>query len=269
MSYVSFLKKNLAYIRLGITARITYPIDFLMGILLIPVCFFLVEAIFWTGLIKASGSNELAGFPINYYLGYFLYSILQLGSINWRFERIMIAEINNGSVNALLLRPGSFYEYHLGQLLGQKLITAFTMVPVVIFIAWMWDLPFHLDRLPLVLLMGVSYVILIFSLHFAVASMSFFFDNVYSLNNTKNMLIWILTGELMPLDLLPSPLREWVIALPFSCGIYLPASYLSGRIGADVFMRGFVSLAIGGVLFGVLANFVWKKGLHRYGGTGA
>jgi len=68
----------------------------------------------------------------------------------------MIAEINNGFVNALLLRPSSFYEYHLGQLLGQKLITALTMTPVVIFIAWLWNLPFHLERLPLVLITHVT-----------------------------------------------------------------------------------------------------------------
>jgi ABC-2 type transport system permease protein len=269
MSCVSFLKKNLACIRLGISSRITYPIDFVMAITVIPICYFLVEAAFWSGLIEASGNELLAGFPVRYYLGYFLYTILKLGSINWRFERAMIAEINNGAVNALLLRPSSFFEYHMGQLLGQKLITSFVMVPVVALIAWEWDLPFHSERLPIVLLMGICYVILLFSLHFAVAAMAFLFDNVYSLNNTKNMMIWVLTGELMPLDLLPSPIREWIIALPFSCGIYLPAAYLSGRINADVFMKGFISLAIGGVFYGLLARFVWKHGLRRYSGTGA
>lgn len=80
---------------------------------------------------------------------------------------------------------------------------------------------------------------------------------------------WFLSGELMPLDLLPSPIREWVIALPFSCGIYIPAAYLSGRINTHAFMKGFLSLAVGGVVFGLLAQFVWKKGLRRYTGTGA
>jgi ABC-2 type transport system permease protein len=240
-----------------------------MAIAVIPLCYFLVEAAFWTGLIEASGNELLGGFPARYYLGYFLYTILQLGSMNWRFERAMIAEINSGAVNALLLRPSSFFEYHMGQLLGQKLITALVMLPVISFIAWAWDLPFHAERLPMVFLMGICYVILLFSLHFAVASMAFFFDNVYSLNNSKNMIIWVLTGELMPLDLLPSPIREWVIALPFSCGIYIPAAYLSGRIDTNAFMKGFISLAVGGVVFGLLARFVWKQGLRRYSGTGA
>lgn len=240
-----------------------------MAIAVIPLCTFLVEAAFWAGLIHASGSPTLAGFPISYYLGYFLWLILQLGSLNWRFERTMIADINSGAVNALLLRPSSFYEYHLGQLLGQKLIVFLIMMPVVFLIAWIGDLPFLPERLPAALLMGFLYVILIFSLHFAVAAMAFSLDHVYSLNTTKNMIIWFLSGELMPLDLIPSPLREWVIALPFSCGTYLPAAYISGRITTAVFIKGFISLAVSGIVFGVLARYVWKLGLRRYGGTGA
>lgn len=269
MSFISFWKRNLACIKLGIVNSLTYPLNFFMGIFLIPLCIFLVEAAFWSGLIHASGSPLLGGFPISYYLSYFLWLILRLGSINWSFERSMIAEINSGAVNALLLRPSSFYEYHLGQLLGQKLIIVLTMTPIVFFISWMWELPFHAERYPAALLMGFLYVILIFSLHFAVASMAFFLDHVYSLNLTKNMIIWFLTGELMPLDLMPSPWREWIIALPFSCGIYLPASYISGRISTDVFMRGFVSLIIGGIVFGLFARYVWRRGLRCYGGTGA
>lgn len=264
-----FWKKNLACIQLGIKSKIAYPIDFMMAIAIMPISNFLVEAAFWTGLIHASGSPLLAGFPISYYLGYFLWLMLQLGSINWSFERKMIAEINSGAVNALLLRPSSFFEYHLGQLLGQKLITAAAMVPVVLSIAWIWDLPFHIERLPAALLMGFSYVILIFSLHFAIASLAFFFDHVYSLNTTKNMIIWFLSGELMPLDLMPSPYKEWVIALPFSAGMYLPASYMSGRIGTEAFMQGFISLAVSGIILGLFARIVWKMALRRYGGTGA
>lgn len=269
MLSVHFWKKNLALIRLGIKSKTAYPIDFIMGILIVPTSYFLTESAFWAGLIHASGHTHLAGFSISYYISYFLWLMLQLGSINWIFERKMIAEINSGAVNALLLRPSSFFEYHLCQLLGQKLIIAAVMTPIVLSIAWFGSLPFHIERLPAALLMGFSYVILIFSLHFAIASMAFFFDHVYSLNTTKNMILWFLTGEIMPLDLMPSPYREWVIALPFSSGMYLPASYLSGRIGTAAFLKGFISLAISGVILGLFARVIWKMALRRYGGTGA
>lgn len=269
MSFVSFLKRNLACIKLGIVTRFAYPIDFLMGILVFPLASFAVEAAFWMGLFHASGSDTFGGFTAPYYISYLLWLMLQLGGINWRIERAMIAEINSGAVNALLLRPSSFFEFHLGAYLAQKLLCAALMTPMIIGIAYWWNLPFHLERLAPALFMGVCYLIALFSLHFAVASMAFFLDHVYSLNNTKNMIIWFLTGELFPLDLLPSPLKEYVIALPFSCGTYLPAAYLSGRITTAEFTQGFISLAVGAVVFGLLARFVWRRGLRRYSGTGA
>src|SRR5689334_12201367 len=116
-----FWKKNLACIKLGIRSKTAYPIDFIMGILIVPITYFLAESAFWAGLIHATGKSELAGFSVSHYISYFLWIMLQLGSINWIFERKMIAEINSGAVNALLLRPSSFFEHHLGQLLGQKL----------------------------------------------------------------------------------------------------------------------------------------------------
>lgn len=268
MSFIHFCKKNLACIKLGIASRIAYPLDFCMAIAVLPLCNFIVEVAFWSGLIYSTGSSTFAGYSVSNYIAYYLWLILKLGSINWRFEKLMISEINSGAVNSLLLRPSSFYEYHLGQILGQKLLVVVIMTPVVFLIASVWELPFYPDRFLAALLMSFLYVIMIYTLHFAVSSMAFFLDNVYSLNNTKTMIIWILSGEVMPLDLLPSNVREIVIALPFSCGNYLPAAYVSGRITTAVFINGFYSLAAGFVLFGIMARVIWQKGLRRYGGTG-
>lgn len=266
---MSFWKRNLACVRLGIANLLAYPLNFFMAVLLTPLCTFFVEAAFWTGLIYASGSPTLNGFSAPYYISYFLWLVLQLGTLNWSFDRKMIIEINSGEVNSLLLRPSSFYEYHLGRLFGQKLCTVVAMMPIVFLIVWFWDIPFQMMRFPTALLMGFLYLLFIYTLNFAVASMAFFFDHVYSLNNTKNMIVWFLTGELMPLDLLPMPIREWVIALPFSCGVYLPAAYVSGRIQTEAFMQGYISLMIGFCVLGLLARSLWKAGLRRYVGTGA
>lgn len=263
------LKSALASLRIGIAAERAYLFDFVVGVFFIPLAYFLIEVAFWTGLIQTSANGALAGFTTADYLSYFLWLLLRIGGLNWRFERDMIADVNSGAVNAFLLRPSSFFEYNLMRLLGQKMLTVLVMTPVVVGIAWGFNLPFHLERLPAALLMGFLYLILTFSLHFAVACGAFFYDNVYSLNITKNMLLWFLTGETMPLDLLPAPIARVVIALPFSAGVYLPAAYLSGRIGTAEFLPGFVSLAVGGLLFALLARWLWMAGLKNYSGTGA
>jgi len=269
MSYVAFLKQNLAYIKLGILAKTQSPLNLAVGVILLPAIVFGVECAFWMGIFQASGQPSIGGFPAAQYVAYLLWLILQLGSPNWRYERMMIMEINSGAVNAFLVRPVSFFGYHLGQLLGHKLMTVIVMLPVVIWIAWWWQLPVHFERLIPALVLGFCYLVMIHILNFSIASMAFFFDHVYSFNTTKNMIIWFLVGELLPLDLLPSPISEWVIALPFSSGIYIPAAYISGRISHEVFLRGFVSVALGCIVFGCVARLIWRRGLRIYSGTGA
>ena len=42
--------------------------------------------------------------------------------------------------------------------------------------------------------------------------------------------ITMLTGELFPLDLVPQPFRDIVLALPFANAVFLPVGYLTGRV---------------------------------------
>lgn len=269
MSFVDFLKKKLAYIQLGIVSRLQYRFNLFTGVVVHPILVFAVESAFWLGLFHASGQTLLGGFTQAQYLTYLLWLMLQIGGANWRLERLVIDDINSGAVNALLIRPTSFYEFHLGQLLGYKMLITAMSLPVVIGLALWWELPLYFDRLLPAIVMGFCYLIMIYTLNFAIASMAFFFDYVYSLNTTKNMIVWFLAGELFPLDLLPEPWRDWLIALPFSCGAFLPAGYISGRISTEIFLRGFVSLAIGMVCFSLIARYIWRLGLRNYSGTGA
>ena len=175
---------------------------------------------------------------------YLLWLVLNVGGANWRFERAMIRDINTGAVNAMLVRPGSFYGLHFGDLLGFRLTGLVILLPLMLFLAWIFNLPVLVERIPLALLMALFYLLFVHTISFALASMAFLFDHIYSLNTTKNMVLWFLSGELFPLDLLPSFLSRWMILLPFSCGIYLPASYIAGRIEHGVFLEGFLSVAV-------------------------
>jgi ABC-2 type transport system permease protein len=85
----------------------------------------------------------------------------------------------------------------------------------------------------------------------------------------KNLTLWVLSGELFPLDLLPESLRAKIIALPFSCAVYLPVGYITGRIEQPMMLNGFISLFIGIAVLAVLARLLWQSGIKTYTGTGA
>jgi ABC-2 type transport system permease protein len=85
----------------------------------------------------------------------------------------------------------------------------------------------------------------------------------------KNMLIWVLAGELVPLDLYPEPVRTWLLHSPFASGVYVPVSYITGRVGTPFFLQSFISISGGLVVFGAIAYVLWWRGVRSYTGTGA
>lgn len=269
MSSALFLKRNLAYLRLSIVTKLQNPVLLFLSLLIGPSLQFAIEGLFWAGCFEASGKEQIGGFTLSQYLVYLLWLLLNLGGANWRFERAMIHDINSGAVNAMLIRPGSFYGLHFGELFGFKLLGLIVLLPLMFVVAALFQLPILMERLPLALLMGLSYLLFIHTINFTIACFAFFFDHVYSLNTTKNMILWFLTGELFPLDLLPASLSYWISRLPFSAGVYLPASYISGRIGHQLFVEGFISLVCGIIIMALLARFMWRKGTQNYTGTGS
>lgn len=76
-------------------------------------------------------------------------------------------------------------------------------------------------------------------------------------------------GELFPLDLLPEPWKSLIIALPFSSGVFVPVGYITGRIGFETVMQGFMSVTLGLVVLNIIGAYMWKRGLETYAGTGA
>jgi ABC-2 type transport system permease protein len=221
-------------------------------------------------ILASTGQGSLGGFPRESYLAYALWAAFfaRIGT-SWMYEFRMIDEIDTGTVNSVLARPISFYEYYLSQLMGYKLLTGIASLIVPAIICILFPGPTVLSRLPLAFLLVSYYLILVHTLSFIVASFGFFFNRVHSFSVAKNIALWLVSGELFPLDLMPEPYRTWIIAMPFSSATYLPVGYLTGRIGIEKVLAGFGSVTVSLFLFGGIAHLIWNAGRRRYSGTGA
>ena len=181
----------------------------------------------------------------------------------------MIEEIDTGSINGLLVRPMNYYEYYLSQLLGYKFVTTMFSFIFPIAIVSIFDLPTQWNRVPAALVLIFYYLIFVYGMSFCISSLAFFFNKVNSLTVTKNLALWLLTGELFPLDLMPEYIKNIFLALPFSCGVYIPVGYITGRIDSTTFLQGFQTTTIGLIVVSIIGFFLWKKGMKQYAGTGA
>jgi ABC-2 type transport system permease protein len=126
-----------------------------------------------------------------------------------------------------------------------------------------------LSRLPAMMLLIAYFLVFVHTISFSVACLAFFMNRAHSFVGIKNMAIWVLAGEMIPLDLYPEPFRTILLRSPFASGTYIPVGYITGRISSELFWQSFISITLGILFIGAIARFLWRRGLQNYAGTGA
>jgi ABC-2 type transport system permease protein len=269
-SFANFWRRNLGFFRLAVITNLEYRVNYLTDAVLQPALATLIEITLWLALFRAAGTMEIAGFGRENYLAYVLWAAF-LGRITstWMYEFRMIEEIEMGTVNSLLARPVSFYEYYLSQFMGYKIVTSAISLVIPIAACFYFKLPMDFSRLAGALALVFYYLFFVHTLSFCIACISFRLNKVSSLTVAKNLGLWLFSGELFPLDLMPSPWKEWMISIPFANAVYVPVAYLTGRGGHEMLIGGFISTTVGLVVAGAVGAYLWKSGLRTYSGTGA
>ncbi len=269
-SFAVFCKRNLAFANLAIVSNLEYRLNYFVDAIVQPVLTTGIEILLWIAVFKGANTELIAGFTKNHYLSYALWSAFFARiATSWMYEFKMVEEVSSGSINSIITRPMTFYEYYLSQLMGYKLVTTAISLIVPVIVVQFFDLPTNLARVPLAVLLCFYYLIMVHSISFIISSLAFHFTKISSLTVAKNLFMWILMGELFPLDLLPEPWKSFIIALPFSSGVFIPVGYITGRVEINTVMQGFVSVTIGLIILNIIGAYMWKKGMDSYVGTGA
>lgn len=230
----------------------------------------LIEVTLWWAIFKGSGATQIGGFTADYYLAYALWAAFFARiTISWMYEYMMIDEIDSGRINAILTRPISFYEFYLGQFMGYKVLTASLSLIMPLLAVQFFDSPTQISRVPLAIALAFYYLLLVHTMSFTIASLAFFYNRIHSLPAAKNIVLWVLTGELFPLDLLPEWLKSWALALPFPAGAYIPVGYITGRFDVSLVWQSFLSVTYGMAFFAIVGTLMWRAGRKAYSGTGA
>ncbi len=115
------------------------------------------------------------------------------------------------------------------------------------------------------LLMGF---LLGFFLEACIGLVAFWFLEVSSLLFIYMLLSFFLSGHMFPLDMLPAPWNQLVDLLPLKYLAYFPSAVFLGRIPPE---RLWLDLAIEAMWvlgLGVLARWLYLRGLRRYSGFG-
>lgn len=251
-------------------SNLEYRLNFLSDVILQPLTHAGIEILLWLAVFRTLGRNEIAGFSLDNYLAYVMWApFFARAASNWMYEFRMSAEIEYGTLNTILTRPISFFEYYWSQFLSYKLMTTVSSLWVPIAVCLFFNLPMKFSMLPWALIMMLYYLLFVYLMSFTVACFSFHMTKTGSISMAKNLALWTLSGEIVPFDIAPEPYKSILMNLPFCHGVFTPVAMITGRLGMDAFYRGMMSTTYGILFLSVVCFVLWRRGVRVYTGTGA
>jgi ABC-2 type transport system permease protein len=101
-----------------------------------------------------------------------------------------------------------------------------------------------------------------------IASAAFYWEEAYSLLMVKNMIVGILSGEVIPLYLFPAGLSWIWKATPFYLYVFGPVQILMGEWDAFEITKNFGIAVLWMIGLGLLTQLAWRRGIYKYQSLG-
>ncbi len=239
----------------------------MIGLVLEPVIYLSV----WSA-VAASQGGSVDGFTGREFAAYFLATMIvdhaTFTWIMWEFEYW----IRQGNLSPLLLRPVHPIHRQIAVNLTFKLLTLAIVVPVALVLAILFRPTFAgvqawtvLAFIPALLLA----IALRYAIEWTLALLAFWITRVSAINQLYFVAFLFLSGQAVPLPLLPGPVAAVAEWLPFYRMLGFPVELLLGRLTPAEFALGLGAQAGWLALVIVTTNALWARGIRQYSAVGA
>lgn len=265
-------RKYSKILRASLVERMAYRGDFLLGTILrfLPM---VTTILLWGSIYAESGKTSLAGFDYNEMICYLLLvHISRMFSSMPNLAAGIARDIREGTLKRYLIQPVDLIGYLLSYRVAHK-------VAYIITSALPYGLLFFLCKDyfkgtfdPTTAVAYAASLILAFLVGFffevCVGMVGFWFLEVTSLLYIVMTLNFFISGQMLPLTLLPRPWSTILTWLPFQYMAYFPAVVALGKVRGPDLAWGLVAEAAWAVFFIVLARGLYRLGLRRYSAFG-
>ncbi len=181
-------------------------------------------------------------------------------------------QIRTGSLSAALLKPTHPLAWFAAESLATMPIRAVVLIPLIAVIA-LWRPEMGVGFEPANAPAFVLSVLLAFGVHFLVQTifgcLAFWLDQSLGLFNVWFAVWALFSGYIAPIALMPDGLRAAVEWLPFRALLGIPVEIGAGLATGPAVWSGLLVQLSWLASCAVLAAFVWRRGVLRYGAVGA
>jgi ABC-2 type transport system permease protein len=252
------LRSYLAILRGSVISGLVYRFGFLFTIFG-NIIYMVVAYFLWHSIYRNSETMHGLTFSqafIYVALGSTVFILLKT-YVEWGISR----EINDGNIAVYLVRPVNYQLHWLSLALGFTLTNLVAIsVPTALLLTLVFKVQFApgpgLLLFPFSLLMAF---VISFNLDFAIGLTAFYTESTWGLSMTKEIIVTVLSGALLPLQFFPEAIQKVLLWLPFQAIYYTPLMTITKPDqGWDVFAP---MMAV--QIFWVIASFALTRMYYK------
>lgn len=257
--------------QMGIEKSLEYRANFLLTMTssVFPV---IIQTIMWTYFYGHTDAAASTGYTYSQIMVYTLLATLVSQLVSTGFAWQMNDDIKRGGLNKYLVRPVHYGAYQLCSFLGEKIPQLSLLLvaagAVIAFSIAVFDFTLSAPRMLLFLISLLFALALNFFLFYSVALTSFWLTDVNQFFGTISIVLVVISGGILPLDIFGEKAMLITKLLPFGYTTQFPVNIINGRYDMQMVGMGFLCQLFWVVFFGILGEFLWKKGLRHYVAVG-
>ncbi len=259
------MKKYLRIIINVIKESAEYRINHLMSILVIalPLIF---AVLLWNAVFYEIGS--IAGYTKVKIISYYILSVLimDLTYVGVNYE--IAEDIRCGKLSQYLIRPLSYLGHSFAIKIGSN-VPYFAISSIVICLYTVLALKtFYIQTNFINILLFIIALffafILSFMFTFIISLFTFWFEEISAIQSLCDVVVYILSGALLPLRFFSLQIQNIFAFLPFKYLLNFPIEIYLGNICINRIFQGLIIQILWIVIFYTTYINIWKKGLKRY-----
>ena len=187
---------------------------------------------------------------------------------SWHNSFIMIDEIRSGELNKYLIKPISYFPYNFMNFIGHNSLFYFVYFIIMILTPLVMGPGYLFGGILQVVGFLVTLMISVFlsySIYFCMICFSFWFGEARSLIVAYNVFTIFLSGQLIPIQLFPQGLKQFVMNSPFRFMVDFPVSIATSQsIDIHHLTQGII-LQIGWcIIMYAIGKLIYMFGVRQY-----
>lgn len=265
------LSKYARVLSIGVQDTFVYRWNFLMRAVfgLVPL---IGTVSIWGAVYQNRGAN-IGAYSYGELILYFLITLLVENLVSptedeWRIA----AEIREGQISALILKPLNHLTYRLSLFASYRALYTLVCLPVVA-LAYLClhqylRAPAHLLTWPLFAGSVVMAALLQFFIAYSLAMLAFWVLEISTIVFIFYSFEYFLSGQVFPLDIMPAWMHGFIQNSPFTYEVFFPVQvYLEHLSGAQL-ARGLATQAAWLCAAFLMARTLWRFGVRHYQAVG-